>query len=267
MRIVRFVDQAGSVHHGCDYDGTEATLLSGEPLGPMQPTARRIAVARLLAPIEPRAILCIGLNYRRHAEETGAAIPSCPVLFMKNPAAVNDPGAPIVLPRDMIEQPEVDYEVELAVVIGRAARDVSRDEALDYVWGYTVGNDVSARRVQKHLGGGQWVRGKSFDTFCPLGPELVTTDELGDPQTLALSTELNGRLMQSSNTADMIFSVAQIIEYLSTDMTLLPGTVVLTGTPSGVGVGRVPPVFLHPGDRVTCRIDRIGALENPVTAG
>ena len=159
---------------------------------------------------------------------------------------------------------QVDFEVELAVIIGRKAKNVTAAEALDYVFGYTIGNDVSARRWQKHAGGGQWVRGKSFDTFCPLGPELVTKDLVPDPQQLRLQCFLNGRLMQDDNTSDMIFSVAGLIEYLSDSMTLLPGTVIMTGTPSGVGFARQPPVYLKPGDNLELTIDNLGTLCNPV---
>ena len=221
-------------------------------------------MARLLAPIEPRAILCIGLNYRDHAAETGAKLPNRPVLFMKNPAALTHPGSPIAIPSESVERPEVDYEAELAVVIGTAARGVSVDDALGHVLGYTVGNDVSARRMQKRGGGGQWVRGKSYDTFCPLGPVLVTADELPDPQSLAIETRLNGEVMQSSSTSEMIFGVAELIADLSREMTLLPGTVLMTGTPHGVGFVRDPRVFLMPGDEVAITIERIGTLRNPV---
>jgi len=158
----------------------------------------------------------------------------------------------------------VDYEAELAVVIGRTARNVPQQEALDYVLGYTCANDVSARRWQKRGGGGQWVKGKSFDSFCPLGPVIVTSDEIGDPQALGLRSILNGSVMQDGNTSDMIFPVARLIHLLSQDTTLLPGTVILTGTPSGVGFTRTPPVFLAPGDEIVVEIENIGRLLNPV---
>jgi 2-keto-4-pentenoate hydratase/2-oxohepta-3-ene-1,7-dioic acid hydratase in catechol pathway len=163
-----------------------------------------------------------------------------------------------------MEPPEVDFELELAVVIGQAAKDVSAAEALDYVLGYTVANDVSARRWQGGRGSGQWVRGKSFDTFCPLGPELVTTDELADPQNLNMNCVLDGRTMQDANTSDMIFPVSELISFLSTGTTLLPGTVILTGTPSGVGFTRKPPVFLMPGNTIDMTVEGIGTLSNPV---
>jgi len=266
MRIIRFVDESGEVRFGEEAADGTAALLSGTSLLDLRPNGRRAKVARLVAPLEPAAILCIGLNYRKHAEEGGHPIPDEPVLFMKNPAALHHPKAPIVIPRSCLDPLQVDYECELAVVIGRAARNVRPDEALDYVLGYTAANDVSARTWQKQGGGGQWVRGKSFDTFCPLGPAIVTADELRDPQRLEISTRLNGQLMQQANTSDMIFPVAELISRLSCGMTLLPGTVILTGTPSGVGVARNPPVFLKPGDVVEVAIDHIGTLTNPVIA-
>ena len=158
----------------------------------------------------------------------------------------------------------MDFEAELAVVIGTRARNVSTEDALQYVFGYTCANDVSARRWQKHGGGGQWIRGKSFDTFCPMGPLLVTADEITDPQDLAIRSELNGQTMQSSNTHDMIFSVAQLIAFISRDTTLLPGTVILTGTPEGVGFARKPPVYLADGDTIEVIIEGIGTLVNTV---
>ncbi len=265
MRIIRFLDDDGVVRHGCDPSPAfdEAELLDGDPPWNPKPTGRRVTPGKLLCPIEPRAILCVGLNYRQHAEETGAELPEHPVLFMKNIGATHHPGEPIKLPGCSLG-PEVDYEVELGVVIGKPTRDVAEADALSHVFGYTVANDVSARRWQKHGGAGQWVRGKSFDTFCPFGPCLVTADELPDPQNLRLTTTLNGSIMQDSNTSDMIFPVARLLAELSKDMTLLPGTLLLTGTPQGVGVAREPKVFMKDGDTVTCAIDGIGELTNPV---
>lgn len=266
MRIIRFVDQQGDLCLGDQYDGESAVLLRGRLFAGLETTGERRTVAKILAPLEPAALLCIGLNYRQHIVEYGAAEPAHPVLFMKNPSAVQNPDDPILIPRSCLEPPQVDYEVELAVVIGRQTKNVGVAEALDAVFGYTVGNDVSARRWQKHGGGGQWVRGKSFDTFCPLGPVLVTADEIDDPQNLRLRCELNGRVMQEASTADMIFSVAQLISFLSEDTTLLPGTVIMTGTPSGVGFARDPAVFLKPGDVVAMSIDEIGILKNRVSS-
>ena len=266
MRIARFLDDRGETRLGTELCDGEAELLDGELLDGPRRTGRRVTVAKLLAPLEPRAVLCIGLNYRDHAAETGARLPDRPVLFMKNPAALGHPGDPIVLPPQMVAEPEVDYEIELAVVIGRAARRVDPGRALGHVLGYTVANDVSARRLQKRGGGGQWVRGKSLDGFCPLGPVLVTADEVPDPQALGLETRLDGRVMQSSSSSEMVFGVAELVADLSRDMTLLPGTVILTGTPAGVGFVRDPPVFLLPGNLLELTIEGIGTLTSPVVA-
>ena len=264
MRIVRFLDEKGRECYGHNFRAGHAMLLEGHLFQGLQETGTRVSVKKLLAPLQPVAILCIGLNYRKHAIETGIKIPEYPVLFMKNPAAVANPGDPIVLPKVCVNPPQVDYEAELAAVIGKPARNVSAARALDYVLGYTAGNDVSARWWQQHAGASQWIRGKSFDTFCPLGPELVTADEIPDPQNLQLRCILDNEVMQDGNTSDMIFSVAQLIAFLSEGTTLLPGTVILTGTPSGVGFVRQPPVFLKPGDVVTIEIERIGTLTNPL---
>jgi 2-keto-4-pentenoate hydratase/2-oxohepta-3-ene-1,7-dioic acid hydratase in catechol pathway len=213
--------------------------------------------------VRPTAIFCIGLNYRRHAAETGAALPEWPVLFMKSPGAVQDPEAPISLPTALASH-QVDYEGELAVVIGRRCRNVSRDEALAVVAGFTCGNDVSARDWQKQWGGGQWCRGKTFDTFAPLGPVLVPPSELADPLALGLRTTLNGETVQEGNTSDMIFDVPTLIAFLSGSTTLLPGTVIFTGTPEGVGMAATPPRWLRAGDQVSVEIEGIGTLSNPV---
>ena len=244
-----------------------ARLLDGELYGELRPTGRQAPIAKLLAPVSPVNILCIGLNYRGHAEETGSELPEHPIIFMKPTTALLDPGEPIPLPKCCARGPEVDYEAELAVVIGRMTRDAPVENALQHVFGYTAANDVSARRWQMHGGAGQWVRGKSFDGFCPLGPALVTADEIPDPQNLAIAARLNGETLQDSNTADMIFPVAELISYLSEDTTLLPGTVILTGTPPGVGFTRKPAMFLGAGDSISIEIEKIGALTNPVEAG
>ena len=264
MRIVRFLDENGKEGYGHDLRSSQATLLMGDLFEGLKDAGRRVSVTKLLAPLQPTAILCIGLNYRQHATETGIKIPEYPVLFMKNPAAIAHPGDPIVLPTACLDPPQVDYEAELAVVIGKPARNVPAAKALDYVLGYTAGNDVSARWWQQNAGASQWIRGKSFDTFCPLGPELITADEIPDPQNLRLRCILNNEVMQDGNTNDMIFSVAELIEFLSQGTTLLPGTVILTGTPSGVGFVRQPPVFLKAGDVVVIEVERVGVLTNPV---
>ncbi len=266
MRIIRFYDEVGKVCYGRQHPDESVTRLQGGFFDDFQDTGTPAKVHKLLAPLQPAAILGIGLNYHQHASETGMPLPPYPVLFMKNPGALAHPNDPVVLPHSCLEPLQVDYEAELAVVIGKAAKNVSAANALDYVAGYTVANDVSARRWQKHAGGGQWVRGKSFDTFCPMGPVLVTTDEIEDPQTLRVKSILNNEIMQNANTSDMIFSVAKLIEYLSDSTTLLPGTVILTGTPSGVGFVRKPPVYLNAGDTIEIEIDRIGKLTNTVVA-
>lgn len=266
MRIIRFRDASGVARYAEQMPDGANLLLEGDLLAGLQRTYQYAPDAPLLAPLEPTNILCIGLNYREHAAESGAPIPEHPVLFMKPNGAAIGPGQPIRIPACARAEGEVDYECELAVVIGRPARNVSQADALNYVLGYTAANDVSARVWQKEGGGGQFVRGKGFDTFCPLGPAIVTTDEIPDPQTLTIRTRLNGKVMQEESTGDMIFTVAQLISELSKDCTLKPGTVILTGTPQGVGFARKPPVWLQPGDEVSIEIDKIGTLTNPVAA-
>ncbi|MFW5908735.1 MAG: fumarylacetoacetate hydrolase family protein [Desulfosalsimonas sp.] len=264
MKIVRFKDSQGNICTGKDPADGRAEEIKETKDGTCVSTGQTKQIKEYLPPVEPRAVLCIGLNYKKHAEETGLELPSFPVLFMKNPASAIGHEQNIVLPESCRKKEQTDYEAELAVVIGKAAKNVSAQEALSYVKGYTIGNDVSARWWQRHAGSGQWVRGKSFDTFCPLGPVMVTADEIPDPNNLELSCRLNSDVMQQSNTSDMIFAVARLIEYLSKDTTLLPGTVILTGTPSGVGVARSPRVFIKPGDRIEVNIEKIGTLANTV---
>ncbi len=263
MRIVRHCDEMGVAQYACQHADGSLTSVVGDIFGDYHDSGASVVAGRRLAPVDARAVLCIGLNYRRHAEESGAKIPEQPVLFMKMPSAVQHPGEPILLPRQLAST-QVDYECELAVVIGKPCKNVSRDEALDCVLGYTCANDVSARDWQIKWGGSQWCRGKTFDTFCPLGPCLVTTDELPNPNALSIKTILNGETMQDWNTNDMIFDVPALIEFLSGSTRLEPGTVILTGTPHGVGFARKPPVFLQAGDTITVEIENIGALTNPV---
>lgn len=262
MRIIRF-QHGASIAFGQMIDERSAFRIEGDLFGGWRVTDERLAVDRLLAPVVPTDILCIGLNYKEHAEETGAVVPKHPMLFMKGSNTLNDPGAPIYLPR---HSNEVDYEAELAVIIGKTAKYVSRDNAMEYVLGYTCGNDVSARDWQKNrdLGGGQFTRGKGFDGFCPLGPWIVTRDELPNPNDLRLRTLLNGQVMQDHMTGDMIWDVPALIESLSSTLTLRPGAVILTGTPQGVGFARTPPVYMQDGDTVVVEIEGIGRLENPV---
>ncbi len=262
MKIVRFQDLAGNVHYGEWIKEWSALLIEKTLDETYQVTDHVVAIDKLLAPVEPPSILCVGLNYRRHAEETGARIPENPVLFIKAASALHNPGDPIVIPK--VAPGQVDCEGELAVVIGKPGKNIEPHQAFDHVLGYTCANDVSARRWQKEGGGKQWCRGKSFDTFCPLGPCLVTTDEIPDPNNLKIKTTLNDETMQDSNTSDMIFDVPSLVSFLSEGTTLLPGTVILTGTPQGVGFARNPPVFLKKGDRVAIEIERIGKLTNSV---
>ncbi len=263
MKIIRYRDSQHQIHYGAQKPDGTATKLSGDLYLGLQATEETADVQKLLAPLVPSSILCVGLNYRQHAEESQMKAPEIPVLFVKGINTLQNPGDAIEIPRQLRSE-EVDYECELAVVIGRAAKNVPREKALDYVLGYTCANDVSARDWQLKKGGGQWCRGKFFDTFAPLGPVLVTTDEIPNPNALRLRTILNGETVQDSNTNDMIFDVPALIEFLSGSTTLLPGTVILTGTPQGVGMARKPPLWLKAGDTVTIEIEKIGSLTNPV---
>jgi 2-keto-4-pentenoate hydratase/2-oxohepta-3-ene-1,7-dioic acid hydratase in catechol pathway len=263
MRIIRFLDADGQEQYGLENEGDTAQVLEGDLYAGLTPSGATTSIGKRLAPVAPTNIYCIGLNYREHAAESGMEEPKQPIVFAKPTSALCHPRDPIRLPACQHDE-EVDYECELAVIIGQAVRDVSTEQALDCVLGYTCANDVSARKWQLNAGGGQWIRGKGFDTFCPLGPALVTADEIADPQSLAIRTLLNGQMMQDSTTGDMIFSVAEIISFLSQDTTLLPGTVILTGTPQGVGFVRKPPVWLKPGDEVVIEVEGIGRLVNNV---
>jgi 2-keto-4-pentenoate hydratase/2-oxohepta-3-ene-1,7-dioic acid hydratase in catechol pathway len=263
MKIVRFLSDKDEPQLGAQHVDGSVTRIEGCIFSEHHDTGEPATVKKLLAPVQPAAVLCVGLNYRKHAKEGGAAIPEHPVLFMKMPSTVQNPGDPILLPTKL-KSDAVDYECELAVVIGTDCKNVSKADALDYVLGYTCANDVSARDWQKGGGGGQWCRGKTFDTFCPLGPVLVTGDEIPNPNALGIKTILNGEVMQNWNTEDMIFDVPALIEFLSGSTRLAAGTVILTGTPHGVGFARTPPVLLKDGDEVTIEIDGIGQLTNPV---
>lgn len=265
MKIIRFITSSGSVHLGTIADDNleEARLLEGELFGTLTLTSQTRRVHRLLAPLDPPNILAVGLNYRRHAEETKVSLPEIPVLFLKATTSVMGPKDNILLPAAGPER--VDYEAELAVIIGRKTKNVSREEAMASVFGYCCANDVSARDWQIEKQKRQWARGKSFDTFCPLGPYILTGDEVSDPNGLRIRSVLNGHVMQDSSTADMIFDVASLISNLSQSMTLLPGTVILTGTPEGVGFARNPPVYLQAGDEIVIEIERLGQLANTVS--
>lgn len=243
--------------------GEPALAMAADAVGSAPPGA---VVARdevALEPVvrDPAKLICIGLNYRDHAAETRQKIPDVPTIFAKYPNVLIGAGAPIVVPRVTAE---VDYEAELAFVIGRRGRYIAEEDAPGYVAGYTIFNDVTSRDYQRRTP--QWTLGKSFDTFGPLGPALVTPDEIGDPHALAIRLSVNGDVLQESSTAEMIFSVARLVSYLSEVLTLEPGDVVSTGTPAGVGFVREPPRFLRPGDTVRIEIEKLGVLENPVVA-
>ncbi len=260
MKIAR-VEHEGNTYYGVVQDD-RVKLFIGDPSGAMAEVGLTppLTECKLLAPVMPPNIIAIGLNYRRHAAESQMEIPKQPLMFLKANTSVIGPHDPIVLPHMAPDQ--VDYEAELCIVIGRTARNVSEADALDYVFGYTCGNDVSARDCQ--FGDKQWARGKSFDTFCPLGPWIET--DIPDPENLGIRAVLNGQVMQDSSTSDLIFGCRQLVSFLSHHLTLLPGTVIMTGTPEGVGFPRNPPVYLKPGDVIEIEIDGIGKISNPVVA-
>lgn len=259
MKLARFVSDQGQTCVGRLTGERAAEPLIGELFGELTFAPQGVGVRAFLPPVEPPNVFAIGRNYRAHAAETGARLPERPLVFQKATTAVIGDGVPIVLPKSAPD--EVDFEAELAIVIGRRARHVTEEGALDVVLGYTCANDVSARDCQRD--DKQWARAKGFDTFCPLGPWLVTPDEL-DPDDCVIRSRLNGAIMQEASTSAMIFSCRQLISYLSHQFTLLPGTVILTGTPEGVGMARRPPVFLRAGDRVEVEIAGLGRLSNPV---
>jgi 2-keto-4-pentenoate hydratase/2-oxohepta-3-ene-1,7-dioic acid hydratase in catechol pathway len=257
MRIVRYSFE-GATGYGI-VEGGRLFPCGGDPFSALvrEPVAIDLHSVKLLAPVQPPNIICLGLNYRKHAEETGLAPPDQPLIFIKATTSLCGPGDPIVLPPS--GPGKIDYEAELAIVIGRLAKDVTEKDAPDYILGYTAANDVSNRAAQ--FSDGQWARAKSHDTFCPLGPAIETGLDADD---LAVTCRLDGRVMQSSRTSDMIFPVRKIVSYISGCFTLLPGTVILTGTPDGVGFKRTPPVYLRPGQTVEIEIEGIGILSNPV---
>lgn len=267
MKIVRFISDRDRMLYG-KYDADQpdaANVISGDIFSDFHVTTEKARIKRLLSPVTPSNILAMGLNYRRHAEETGLNIPKYPVLFMKATSSVIGHQESILLPAAAPDS--VDYEAELAVVIGKRVKNLKPSEAMDCIFGYTCANDVSARDWQLGRQNGQWVRAKSFDTFCPMGPWLVTKDEIPDPNRLRIRALLDERkVLQDASTSDMIFNVTSLISFLSQSMTLLPGTVILTGTPEGVGFTRKPPLFLKAGDRITIEIEGIGRLSNSVVS-
>jgi len=266
VRFGRFEDSAGAIAYGIAHPDGSMTLAEGCPYaGTLKDTGRKADVKKLCAPIKPTGVICIGLNYKGHADELGLPYPKNPVVFWKPPSSEAGHMAKVVKPR-ITEK--LDYEVELTIVIGKPCKDVTTEQALDYVLGYTVANDLSTRDWQKvpELAGSQWCRSKGFDGFSPLGPVVVTADEIPDPNSLQLRSFVNGQKRQDSNTNDLIFNIQEIISFLSCGSTIEPGTVIMTGTPAGVAEGKnVQPKpgmdWLKPGDKVVTEIEKIGALE------
>lgn len=259
MKIARI--EVGEDIFYASADANEFEIINGDIFGEFELSGRKIASSdcELLAPVEPKQIIAIGLNYKKHADECGMKYPEAPVVFIKANSSLAGPGDNIVLPQ--MAPDEVDFEAELTIVIGKTAKNITQEQADDYILGYTCGNDVSARDCQLRLDV-QWARGKSFDTFAPIGP-WITTGLDGD--NLNISLTLNGRKVQDSNTSDLLFGCRYLVSYLSRCMTLAPGTVIMTGTPSGVGMGRTPKLFLKEGDNVSVEIEGIGTLQNTVT--
>ncbi len=262
MKLIRFLDASGNPRYGRLAERQLAFPIVGDPFGQHSLEARPVAINRLLPPVVPPNIIAIGRNYADHAREMQGEAPAEPQIFLKASSSVIGPEDDIVLPLPAPD--EVDFEAELAVVIGRKAKNVGEHDAGRFILGYTCANDVSARDCQKRRDK-QWARGKSFDTFCPLGPAIVTGDVLS-PDALRVRSFLNGQVMQDGNTKDMIFSVPQLVSYLSRQFTLLPGTVILTGTPAGVGAARTPPVYLRPGDTISVEVEGIGTLASRVVS-
>ena len=268
MRLVTFQVEAGSTPQAGVISGSQVIGLGKDmpsviAVGTLPATAGPaydLAAVKLLAPIpRPPKFICVGMNYRDHAREAGVDIPSIPTIFSKFSNVVIGPGAPIVLPKNSTRP---DYEAEFAFVIGPGGRHIPAARAMDHVFGYTIVNDVSARDHQTTTS--QWLISKSFDTFAPMGPWIVTRDEIADPHELDLTLEIGGQVLQRSNTRELVFGVPDLVEYISSVVTLEPGDIVATGTPAGVGFARKPPRYLRPGEEVVIRIQGIGELRNPV---
>jgi 2-keto-4-pentenoate hydratase/2-oxohepta-3-ene-1,7-dioic acid hydratase in catechol pathway len=259
MKIIRYI-KTDQVRYGILEAGIVIEC-DGDPFDGLTRTrkAHDLSGVRLLPPVTPPNIICLGLNYKKHADETGLPRPAEPLFFMKSNTSLCGPGDDIILPAGYPDQ--IDFEAELAIVVRKRAKNVSESEAADFILGFTAANDISNRAVQ--FSDGQWVRAKSYDTFCPIGPAVVT-DIDGDD--LDVVFRLDGQVMQSSNTSDMIFGCRKVVSHLSRCMTLLPGTIILTGTPEGVGFTRKPPVFLRPGQKLETEIEGIGVLVNLAAA-
>ena len=264
MKIIRFVSKEQKILYGAySLDHPElAKIIEGDIFSTFKITSKEAPIKKLLAPISPVNILALGINYKKHGDETAIAYPQQPILFLKATTSIIGHEGPVILPAAGPDH--VDYEAELAIVIGKEAKNVMPEKAMDYIMGYTCANDVSARDWQLEKQNGQWARGKSFDTFCPLGPWIVTREEIENPNDLGIRCIINGQTVQDSRTSNMIFNVRQIISNLSRSLTLLPGTVILTGTPEGVGFTRQPALYLTAGDVVSVEIEKIGTLTNRV---
>ncbi|TPX34926.1 hypothetical protein SmJEL517_g02590 [Synchytrium microbalum] len=270
-RLIRFVAQDGQTYFGQPTSvdskgylpsGIKARVITGNPLGSYKITDQVVEVKTLLAPLERVPIfICIGLNYRKHAAEAGMPTPPHPIIFTKPSMAAAGPDEAVRIPK-VAQDKSADFEAELGVVIGKTCRNVSEQDALQYVAGYTVCNDISARKWQRSTS--QWTFGKSFDTFGPYGPQIVSTSEIADAGTLDLKLRLNGKELQNSNTSDLIFNIRQIIAHCSKGTTLEAGTVIMTGTPEGVGMARKPPVYMKDGDILETEIEKIGILRNKI---
>jgi 2-keto-4-pentenoate hydratase/2-oxohepta-3-ene-1,7-dioic acid hydratase in catechol pathway len=264
MKIIRFLSADKKILYGAynQKQPTYAKIIEGDIFGDYKVTAKEALIVKLLAPLVPVNVLALGINYKKHGDETAMSYPEQPILFLKATTSIVGHEGLIVLPTAGPDH--VDYEAELALIIGRKAKNIKPDEAMDYIMGYTCANDVSARDWQFEKQKGQWARGKSFDTFCPLGPWIITKDEITNSNNLSIRAILNGQVVQESKTAQMIFNIREIVSNLSKSMTLLPRTVILTGTPEGVGFTRQPPLFLKAGDVISVEIEKIGTLTNKV---
>jgi len=266
VRFLRFEDKSGKTCYGLADESGAVTVAEGCPFaGTLKSTGAKAEIKHYMSPVDPTMVICIGLNYAKHADELGLPYPVNPVVFMKPPSSATGHLAKVVKPR---VTEKFDYEVELAVVIGKPCKDVTVEQALDYVLGYTVANDLSTRDWQKvpELAGGQWCRSKGFDGFSPLGPVLVTTEHVPDPNNIKVLSYVNGEKRQDSSTADLIFKVQEIVSFLSAGCTLTPGTVIMTGTPAGVAEGMKGQPWLKVGDNVVTEIEHIGKLEIDIVA-
>ena len=265
MKMIRFLSKYNQIISGA-YDTSRpevARIIEGDIFSSFTITQKEARIEQILPPLVPVNILALGINYKKHGDEVAMSSPDLPVAFIKATSSVIGPDENILLPAAGPDH--VDYEAELAVIIGKKMKNIQPDAVLDYVFGYTCANDVSARDWQLEKQKGQWARGKSFDTFCPLGPWIVTKDEIDHPNDLAIRAVLNGKIVQESRTSEMIFNIQAAISDLSRSMTLLPKTVILTGTPEGVGFTRRPPLYLQAGDTISIDIEKIGILTNRVS--